>query len=176
MTKLKQIQETTTFCLNTKTEAIAGKQKGRRGGVKKNQLMCARFTERTGRQMELQAPKQSESGASPLMFNTRSPSLCAKGGRAAQTRFVAAGLEVFAPHQKKKQSQGERRRRKKNGAQNHHMNKETIGKNRAGSLQESTTPPGHAARKNTRDQSETQTLLLYSCYSTKNGALKVWMK
>jgi hypothetical protein len=100
MTKLKQIQETTTFCLNTKTEAIAGKQKGRRGGVKKNQLMCARFTERTGRQMELQAPKQSESGASPLMFNTRSPSLCAKGGRAAQTRFVAAGLEVFAPHQK----------------------------------------------------------------------------
>lgn len=56
------------------------------------------------------------------------------------------------------------------------MNKETIGKNRAGSLQESTTPPGHAARKNTRDQSETQTLLLYSCYSTKNGALKVWMK
>lgn len=101
MTKLKQIQETTTFCLNTKTEAIAGKQKGRRGGVKKNQLMCARFTERTGRQMELQAPKQSESGASPLMFNTRSPSLCAKGGRAAQTRFVAAGLEVFAPHQKK---------------------------------------------------------------------------
>lgn len=75
------------------------KTKGEARGVKKNQLMCARFTERTGKQMELQAPKQSESGASPLMFNTRSPSLCAKGGRAAQTRFVAAGLEVFAPHQ-----------------------------------------------------------------------------
>jgi hypothetical protein len=70
---------------------------------------------------------------------------------------------------KKKQFQGERR--KKNGAQNHHMNKETIGKkqSRLTARKHNTT----RTRCETTQRDQRETILLYSIYSTKNGALKV---